>query len=72
MAMRLSTLCTGRALLPKKIPGTHFCQRLCYTRFGAYSNYMQTFHFDIDLTLDWTIIFLKEVYRLLKVQNIPR
>jgi hypothetical protein len=28
MAVRLSVLLAGRPLLPRKIPGTHFCQRL--------------------------------------------
>jgi hypothetical protein len=28
MVVRLLALCTGRPLLPRKIPGTHFCQRL--------------------------------------------
>jgi hypothetical protein len=27
-AVRLSALLTGRPLLPRKIPGTQFCQRL--------------------------------------------
>jgi hypothetical protein len=28
MAVRLSALRAGRSLPPRKIPGTHFCQRL--------------------------------------------
>jgi hypothetical protein len=28
MAVKLSALCAGRPLPPRKIPGTHICQRL--------------------------------------------
>jgi hypothetical protein len=32
MALRLSALGAGRALLPRKMSGTHFCQRLSRTQ----------------------------------------
>jgi hypothetical protein len=32
MAVRLPALRAGRPLLPKEIPGTHFCQRLSRTQ----------------------------------------
>jgi hypothetical protein len=34
MALRLSALSAGRALHPRKIPGTHFCYRLSHSAAG--------------------------------------